>query len=408
MVRRTQKRIAQPESPGEAPKKPGRRPSKRAEAFSWYGCLDGFDTGHPKPWWESGIDWDEETQARRATRSVEPRESFTGLAHPGFLWEALRRYPEAQRLIDALSVLSTDAADGMTLSDEKLISARQGSVRLTTEVGLNVRRALDVLRKCWKYSFDRIPEETKNVWMRFYHDLWRQVGKSGTVPTKPPDSPELGKERGENSAAAAFDLLIGVGSQNSCSDSGGVFDELPLPTLFLKKFAKLRPGIEKFNESVSSFAEGKTNPITYPWLSFGILNRHLAKYQMHPMALAVDFSKSTDSIMRDIRRLIDNKRRILGVVVSDRRIRKESFEMISRLDKEVCFSEKNIPLLKTVTDFEKSAQLDLSGLLARVETIRDQSSSADHQTLGLIQDAVAYCKSNPLGRPKKRGSKKGK
>jgi hypothetical protein len=386
----------------------GRPPSKRAKEFSWYGCLEEFETGHSKPWWEDGIDWVKETQARKATRSVEPRESFTCLAHPGFLWEALRRYPEAQKLIDALSALSTDASDGMTLSEEKLIGAQQGSVRLTTEVGLNVKRVLDVLRKCWKHSFDRIPEEPKEVWMRFYVDLWHRVGKRGTVPTKPPDAPEPFKDIGENSAAAAFDLLIGVGSQNSCSDSGGVFDELPHQTIFLKQFAKLRPGIERFNEPVSSFAQGKTKPITYPWLSFGILNRRLAKIQMHPLALAVDFTKSTDSIMRDIRHLIDIKRKILGLKVADRRIRKESFDMISRLDKEICFSAKKIPLARTVKEFENSAQLDVNELLSLVETIRDQSSAANHQTLGLIHKAVAYCESNPLGRSSKKSSKKAK
>jgi hypothetical protein len=376
----------------------------RAKEFSWYGFLPEFETGGANPWWK-GIDWEEETQSRREIRSLAPREPVTGLAHPGYFWEVLRRYPETRFLIDALLRLSGDELDGEPV--EKLIGPALGSVRLSNEVGLNVMSALRVLRENWQHSFDQIPRESKRDWMACYLELWHQVGKWGSVPTKPPAAPDYEGAIMAGQDKAVFDLLIESESPGSCSDCGGLFQEQPLPHMFLKKFAKLRPGIEEYNESVSSFAPGKTKPDTYPWLSFGILKRHLAKHRMVPMALAVDLTKSTDSIMRDLRCLIDDKRKRLGIVVAGRRLRKEAFEMIRRLDHDVRTRAKNIPISRTVKEFENSAGLDLNKFLSRVEAIASESSTADPRAVRSIQESVAYVESNPLSIPKKKGRRKG-
>ncbi|QTN31265.1 hypothetical protein HZ994_02600 [Akkermansiaceae bacterium] len=340
----------------------GRKPAPRAKEFSWYGRLREFETGAGEPWWKR-IKWEDETRSRKTKRSAKPRHSLASEVHPGFLWEALRRFPEAQKLIHITENLSSDALVGKVVKFEKVKCHNEIAVQVMGEVGFNVLRTLDVLRENWRHPYDQIPNEPKNEWKAHYLELWHQIGQVGSVPTRIPDSQDCegGVMAGQDKAA--FDLLM---------DEADHFDPQPMSGMFLENFAKLRP-TEKYHTKFNSFIPEGADLDSYPWLSFGILKGRLKVLQMHPMALAVDLSKTTDTILRDFKLLIDKKKKALGIVIADRRIRQESFEKIHQLDYDVRTRANHIPLIRTVKGFESSAKLDVSGFLARMEAICDPS-----------------------------------
>ena len=157
-------------------------------------------------------------------------------------------------------------------------------------------------------------------------------------------------------------------------DENKGYEDHPVPTLFLRAFAKVRPRkaeAENFIDPSPEFAKGKTDSLTYPWLSFGILEQHLAKYHLHPLALAVDLSKSTEMIVRDLRKLIESKRRELKITVADRRIKEASFSNIAALDREVFAKPVKPPLLSTVKAFKASARLNLDNLIYQISNHLD-------------------------------------
>jgi hypothetical protein len=234
--------------------------------------------------------------------------------------------------------------------------------------------ALDVLAAHWKDDYESLNEEAKSDWHGCYHELWLRVGKEGSIPAIPADLPADSTGQFKGQGRTAFDLL-----RSKATAAFGPYqsyDELPLPMLWLRQFSKLKPSKGTFVESLdsnSSLLPGKVKPDTYPWLSFGILERHLKKHHLHPLAIAMDLSKTNETIIRDLTKIINDKRTALGICIADRRIRPETFTRIKDLDREVFSSDKSPPLKKTVKSFEDCAQLDFGDLLYQIQEASNPS-----------------------------------
>ena len=105
----------------------------------------------------------------------------------------------------------------------------------------------------------------------------------------------------------------------------------------------------------------------------------LKKHHLEPIAIAVDLSRSTDTILRDVKGIINAKRASLGIVEADRRIKLNSFAKIRDLDLEVCEPDGPPPFLSTVNQFERSAKLDLSDLICLIEHHADGEKPSDQE-----------------------------
>ena len=378
MPAKVKRTAGQPASQDSPPRRPGRSAAPRATEYCWFRNIECFCGSGRNPWWEN-IDWDEEARSKQKKRSLKQLEMPPTRVHAGFLWEAVRRFPEFEKLMEGYKHLKHPGPLGKELTDEvfsRLADATQNLVAFRQKQGHLVVKALEILSAHWKHDYGALDEETKSGWQECYLAFWFVVGQKGRVPATPADLPSADSKQFSGQGRTAFDLLILESGANS--EGFKDFRGQPLPMMLLGKFAKLRPSggtrAESYDANLS-FVPGKVKADTYPWLSFGILEKHLARYQLHPLALGVDLSKSNDTIVRDLKKIINAKRKELGICVADRRIRTESFQKIKTLDQEVCGIEEKPPLTRTVNEFEASARLDLSGLLDRVLSHADSVKS---------------------------------
>jgi hypothetical protein len=364
MAKKSQKPAAQTSEPPA--KNRGRLPTNETLMCFWYRDVEGFEKCDVNPWW-GVIEWDDEIKAKKAKRSLEHGKAAPRTVLAGFLWETIRRLPEFPTLMEEFRRLNESECDEKLPLSEQLnpvAQAQRAFVGFLGENGVLVIEALKILSKGWKLCFESLPQESKDRWEGCYLALWNKVGDPGSVPAAPAELPAIEPLEYWGQGRTAFDLLIK--HPGGSLDGYRVYEDHPLPTLFLRAFAKLRSSKgtdEDLLDPHPDFTKGETEPCTYPWLSFGILEQHLAKYHLHPLALAVDLSKSTEMIVRDLRQIIGLKRQALGIAVADRRIKKESFDKIKALDQGV-FGSSDTPLLaKTVREFKASARLSLNNLI---------------------------------------------
>lgn len=383
----------------------GGRPLSQDDAgFYWYREVNGFEKCDLNPWW-SGINWADDIKARKARRSIEHRTPVPRTVLAGFLWEALRRLPDLPALLAEFGKMNCEDIVGEVLPLQEglaiLAERQQALVRFLGEDGMLVVNALTILSKNWKLCFENLPQESKDQWEGCYSALWHKVGEPGSVPAAPAELPATEPMEYWGQGGTAFDLLIKhkVGH----FDPKTVYEDFPVPSMFLRAFAKLVPSKGAAVDPThphSDFAPGKTDPCTYPWLSFGILERHLGRYHLHPLALAVDLSKSTEIIVRDLKKIIEEKRRALGICVADRRIKKESFDKIKALDQGVFGSSGTSLLARTVKEFKASAQLDLKNLIHQIGISMDPSKSETPQKKPTLDKEVKMLLDNAMRQPR--------
>lgn len=360
--------------------KKGRPSSEETLKYLWYRDVEGFERCNLKPWW-SGIEWGEGIKAKKAKRSPKHRVTAPRTMHAGFLWETIRRLPDFPNLLQDFRRLDGEDLVGRVLLPGELAilgEAQKAFVGFLEEYRVLVVRALRLLRSEWKLCFENLPQNSKDKWEGCYLALWNAVGKPGSVPAAPAELPAKEPLDYWGQGRTAYDLLI----TPPCSGRLKIYESHPLPSLFLRSFAELLPGKDADVDQRPGFTEGKIDPCTYPWLSFGILEQCLDRYHLHPLALAVDLSKSNEMIVRDLKTIIEEKRRVLGISVADRRIRKESFDKIMALDQGV-FGPPETPLLaRTVKEFRASAQLNLDNLIYRMRChMKGDDSAPPDQTV---------------------------
>ena len=388
-------------------KKGGRPPSTRAVEYCWYGEIEGFDTAGKDGthWWESPeyIDWDKELAAKKSERSGSRGELVESVKLPGFLWEVLRRTPEVKRLVDALSGLHVAGGEADGIGEGDAIARLNASTLLWGTVGPEVAEAMEVLRKHWLSSFDHLDAESMARWKARYLALWHHVGKPKTVPATPVAVPG-GKAPAYYGGQwrTALNLLRAA---ESGEEEVGTRALQPVPGMFLQKFTKLRPPAQTLVERMDPLSKelpGKTNPNTYPWVSMGILTKRLGRNNMHPLLLAVDLSRTTESIIRDLKHIVDMERKSLGVCITDRRVKRESFQNIAELDKQVKNNDGHPPLANVIKAFEGSAQLDLTNLVKTVEgfAVRAESTGGDAEVH--IRECLKLAGDRPLGKNGRR------
>ncbi len=335
----------------EVAKKAGRPPSKQAQKYGEYRKIEGFKHCAVDPWW-SKSEWSDMVRSSKANM------------HAGFLWEAVRRMPDFQTLLEGFRQLSGKLRVGEVPITPDLIENEQNFVRFIKEFGMLVVDSLEILLSHWKLDFGNIPQDARERWFACYLAFWSKVGERGSVPTIPAEMPvenETGPFTGQG--RTAFDLLIKIPG-----DGPRRFVDRPLPTLFLDAFAEVRTSEGSPEASLSQGAETPRRESNLV-LKFGFLERHLKRHNMQPLALAVDLSKSTESIVRDFRRIIEDKRISLEICIADRRIKVESFRKIQTLDGEIFLSDGDPPLTKTVKEFEASAQIDLIPLISQFKLL---------------------------------------
>lgn len=366
MVRKQQNTLRTADSPESPAQRRGRPPSQRSVDYLWYRDVDGFDSGVQTPWWDE-IKWEEEEKNRRASRSFKPPDADSTPIQAGFLWETARRFPELRKLIETFDLLRGRDLEGRDLVAEGMspdaalaeIAARnQATAAFDKACGMLVYNAVRVLCENWKESFTSLEGDAKEEWISSYQALWYEIGIGGTVPALPVEFPDEGPDVGKSygQGITAFDLL--KDAQGGGSSPASDFIDQPLPTVSLKSFAELSAS-EGQNDGTGKFGRAES----YPWVSFGILRNRLKPHQLHPLVLAINLAKDNESIVRDLMKIVQWKRRFLGLDVPRRRIRRESFEKIGALDREVLGNDGKCPLASTVKEFENAAQLDLQPLI---------------------------------------------
>ena len=259
---------------------------------------------------------------------------------------------------------------------DAVVARDQALSLLRGRIGPEVAEALEVLREHWRRSFDRLEGECLAKWKARYLSLWHLVGKPGTVPATPVAFPGHQAAYYAEQWRTVFDLL----NREECDDAVDGYAIMPVPGMFLSKFTKLRPPAQTLVERIDPLSRelpGRTNPNTYPWVSMGILTKRLSRNNMHPLLLAVDLSRNTESIIRDLKDIVDKARKSLGVPITDRRIKFDSFKNIVALDKQVRGNAGKPPFANVIRAFEGSAQIDLTKLVETVEEFAVMAASPD-------------------------------